>query len=97
MINKLRWLVLLSVFDAFVTDYVLKMGGEEFNPVFNYFLTIGWSVWQTKLSLLIPIIVTWWQLYTLDKRIAEICLNFSLKIMILLAAFEICGLLYIWF
>ena len=96
MINKLKWLIALSAFDAIVTDYVLNMGGEEYNPVFNYFLTIGWAVWQTKLSLLIPIIVTWWQLYTLDKRIAEICLNFSLKIMILLAFFEICGLLYIW-
>ncbi len=97
MNRKILLFIALSMFDVMTTDYVLALGGEEVNPVFNYFLEIGWTVWETKIALLIPMYITWCQLRGLDRNIAEICLDFSLNLMKILVIIEIIGLLYIWF
>ena len=51
MNRKILLFIALSMFDVITTDYVLALGGEEVNPVFNYFLQIGWTVWETKIAL----------------------------------------------
>jgi hypothetical protein len=94
--SKALCFVMLSLLDALATDYFLSLGGEEINPIFNYFLQQDWSVWQTKLLFVSGLIVVWTQLRRLDYRSAEVCLDFGLVIMRALIIFELIGMVYIW-
>ena len=94
--TKALCFVVLSLLDALATDYFLSLGGEEINPVFDYFLQQDWSVWQTKALFLAGLMVVWTQLRRLDSRSAEVCLDFALVIMRALILFELIGMVYIW-
>ena len=94
--TKAGMFFVLSLIDALATDYFLSLGGEEANPVFDYFLQQDWSVWETKLLLLSGFTIVWTQLRRLDDRSAEICLDFALIVMRILIIYEVIGMVYIW-
>ena len=94
LFKRISLFILLNAVDAAVTTTILAMGGDELNPVFNFFLEHGFTVWQAKFTLLSPIAFTWTHMYKESKERALYVLDLGNWIMMGVAIFGLSGLLF---
>ena len=88
--------LILNLVDAMVTSFVLKMGGGELNPIYNTLLRNGFNVFETKLMILLPLIMIWNMIREQKPKIALKLLDIGLLVMKTLILFELVGIAYIY-
>ena len=79
-----------------VTSFVLKIGGGELNPIYNILLKNGFGVFETKMMILIPLIMVWKMILQQNSQIALKLLDIGLLVMKTLILFELVGIAYIY-
>ena len=87
--------LILNFIDAMVTSFVLKIGGGELNPIYNILLKNGFGVFETKMMILIPLIMVWKMILQQNSQIALKLLDIGLLVMKTLILFELVGIAYI--
>jgi hypothetical protein len=92
----LSWYLTLNIADALITNWVLRVGGSELNPVFHYLLSKGFNVYEIKLMVLIPLWNVWKTIYDQDTAIAIKLLRTGVFLMIGLVVVEVLGIIYIY-
>tara|TARA_R110002020_G_scaffold118950_1_gene271696 strand:+ start:646 stop:954 length:309 start_codon:yes stop_codon:yes gene_type:complete len=88
--------LILNFIDAMVTSFVLKIGGGELNPIYNILLKNGFGVFETKMMILIPLIMVWKMILQQNSQIALKLLDIGLLVMKTLILFELVGIAYIY-
>jgi len=88
--------LILNIIDAMITNFVLKMGGGELNPVYNILMANGFNVFETKLMILIPLIIIWQVILDQNPQVAVKLLTIGLFVMKTLIALELIGIAYIY-
>ena len=82
----------LNVFDAAATTYILSDDGLEGNPLFYVFLRQGFTVYQAKIALLVPLSIVWMKLYRESAEKAEVVVDIGNWILSAVVVYEIIGL-----
>lgn len=88
--------LILNFIDATVTNFILKAGGGELNPVFNILMSRGYTVFEIKLLILLPLISIWMVILDQNPATAIKLLNIGLLVMKTLIAIEIAGIIFIY-
>ena len=88
--------LVLNMVDSMITNFVLKSGGGELNPVYNIIMANGFNVFETKLMILFPLIVIWKVILEQNSQIALKLLNIGLLVMKTLVLIELIGIVYIY-
>jgi hypothetical protein len=88
--------LILNFIDAAITDFILKAGGGELNPVFNILMNKGYTIFEIKLLILVPLISIWMVILDQNPATALKLLNIGLFVMKTLIAIEIAGIIFIY-